>query len=129
MPMKLELFMPLQGKLLEGQGSMLNEKELCAYEKDVKDILTISQAFSCLQDYKEFLKSFEGDAEIPEKIVSMEVKAEVGKDALYGILIHQISGLMEKSHQSFPNTRLQKSYILFIPNFIESRLCGMSMKR
>lgn len=87
--MKLELFMPLQGKLLEGQGSMLNEKELCAYEKDVKDILTISQAFSCLQDSKEFLKSFEGDAEIPEKIVSMEVKAEVGKDALYGVMRFQ----------------------------------------
>lgn len=87
--MKLELFMPIQGKLLEGHGSTLNEKELCAYEKDVKDILNTSQVFSCLRNPKVFLKAFEGDAEIQEKIVSMEVKAEIGKDALYGVMCFQ----------------------------------------
>ena len=87
--MKLELFMPIQGRMLEGKPSILNEKELCAYEKDVNDILTISQVFSYLQNPKKFLEAFEGDAQIREKIASMEVKTELGKDALYGVMRFQ----------------------------------------
>lgn len=89
--MKLELFMPLRGRRLGGNGSILNEKELCSYEKDVNYILTNSQIFSHLQNPKEFLKAFKGDAEIQEKIASMEVKTEIGKDALYSVMRFQCS--------------------------------------
>lgn len=87
--MKLELFLPLQGVLESKNGSILNEEELCIYEKEVNDILTSSNAFSYFQNPKEFLKTFEGNTEIQNKIANMEVKAEIEKGALLGVMRFQ----------------------------------------
>lgn len=89
--MKLEIFMPLQGRLLDENGSILNERELYTYEKEVNYILATSCAFSYLRDPKEFLKAFEGDVQIREKITSMEVKTERGTDGLYSTMRFQCS--------------------------------------
>ncbi|MDO4276262.1 MAG: hypothetical protein Q4D16_21540 [Eubacteriales bacterium] len=89
--MKLEVFMPLQGRMLEANGLVLNERKLSTYEEQVNHILATSQVFSYMQDPKAFLKAFEGDAGIQEKIASMEVKTETEGDSLYGVMRFQCS--------------------------------------